>query len=410
MNDNPNRPAGGLSRRRLLRHAAAGSLLLPMPFIARGALAEETFRVGWIRPTTGRLASSFAPLYAGGLIAIDEINAAGGILGRKVVTVEEDDEASPAKQPAVIKRLKDAGVSYVVGPTGSPQVLSSLAFTTPAQMIQCGIANAADQGDAAKYPYNYMCVWSTEQEGEAAAAYMANQLKIRKIGLLQESTPFGEQAGNATKRKFKELTGQDPASVQVYPATATDLAPYVKNLQAAGCEGVIVWMANTVHIGMAFNAMAQQKWLPPVIGHVNLFNDSLFDLVPLEALKNVYGIYYKNWTYTGSEQVPPRNMELARKLATVESAKGIQAFVAGCPHYDFLYLLKTAVEQAKSTEVAAVKKALDGIRGYKAVLGTINFSETSHAGIGMEDVTLASVASAKDPRSFGAIRERAPGA
>ncbi|MHA4875197.1 hypothetical protein ACX0FC_17670, partial [Enterococcus faecium] len=78
----------------------------------------------------------------------------------------------------MIKRLKDAGVSYVVGPTGSPQVLSSLAFTTPAQMIQCGIANAADQGDAVKYPYNYMCVWSTEQEGEAAAAYMANQLKI----------------------------------------------------------------------------------------------------------------------------------------------------------------------------------------------------------------------------------------
>ena len=53
---------------------------------------------------------------------------------------EEDDEASPAKEPAVVRKLKADNIDVVVGPTGSPQVLASLAATTQAKMIQCGVA------------------------------------------------------------------------------------------------------------------------------------------------------------------------------------------------------------------------------------------------------------------------------
>src|SRR5580698_5614104 len=76
-----------IDRRALLRLAArAGVAALG----AGQAFAQQPppFKLGWIRPTTGRLASSFAPLYFGGLIAIDEINAAGGILGRPITRVE----------------------------------------------------------------------------------------------------------------------------------------------------------------------------------------------------------------------------------------------------------------------------------------------------------------------------------
>jgi branched-chain amino acid transport system substrate-binding protein len=100
----------------------------------RAALAaEEIFNLGWVRPTTGRLASSYAPLYIGGLIAIDEINAMGGVMGRKIAQQEEDDEASPAREPAVIKKLQESGVRYICGPTGSSQSLAALAITTPAR-------------------------------------------------------------------------------------------------------------------------------------------------------------------------------------------------------------------------------------------------------------------------------------
>jgi len=79
-----------VDRRALLRLAAQ----LGVASVAGPAFAQQqqAFKVRWIRPTTGRLPSSFAPF--GGLIAADEINAAGGILGHQIARVEEDDEAS----------------------------------------------------------------------------------------------------------------------------------------------------------------------------------------------------------------------------------------------------------------------------------------------------------------------------
>lgn len=143
---------GSLDRRGFLATASrigAGAFgamaggLIPLSAFAQA----QPLNIGWIRPTTGRLASSFAPLYVGGLIAIDEINAAGGILGRPIARNEEDDEASPAKQPAVAKKLLDAKPVAIVGPTGSSQALASLAFTTPAKLPQTTFANAAEMGD-----------------------------------------------------------------------------------------------------------------------------------------------------------------------------------------------------------------------------------------------------------------------
>lgn len=415
MNDRENYPSRAAvlrpSRRQLLQGAAAG-LTSATIFGARQTTRAEgdELRIGWVRPTTGKLASSFAPLYAGGNIALEEINAVGGIMGRKVVPHEEDDEASPAKEPGIVKKLKDVGINILVGPTGSPQVLASLAFTTPAKIIQCGVANGAELGDAQKNPYHYMCVYTTEQEGMVAAKYLVERLKLKKIGILHESTAFGEQAASASQRTMKAIAGIEPVSVQSYQMGAADLGVQIKNLQAAGCEGIIAWMASNVHIGMAFNTMADLKWFPQVIGHVNLFNDSLFDLVPVETLKNVYGVYYRGWTYTNQEKVSDRHMSLARKFQQISAAKGIEAYIAGCPQYDFLWLLKSVAEQEKSLDSDALKRALDNVRGFKGLIGTFSFSPTSHAGVPMEDITIASVASGRDPRSVSALRERAPGA
>ena len=149
---------GSLDRRAFLGAASSlGMGLLGMGVSPILMAQNAPLTVGWVRPSTGRLASSFAPLYVGGLIAIDEINAAGGILGRPIVRKEEDDEASPAKQPTVMKKVIDAGALALVGPTGSSQALASLAFTTPAKLLQSTYAFAADLADGAKYPFHYQC-------------------------------------------------------------------------------------------------------------------------------------------------------------------------------------------------------------------------------------------------------------
>jgi branched-chain amino acid transport system substrate-binding protein len=397
-----------IDRRALLRLAAQAGVAFGMGGSAF-AQQQQPFKIGWIRPTTGRLASSFAPLYFGGLIAVDEINAAGGILGRPIARVEEDDEASPAKEPGIVRKLREQEIGCFVGPTGSSQSLASIAATTAAKTIQSTYAAAAEAGDGRKYPYHYQIMFNTDQQADVCVEYMVQKLGLKKIGILQENTAFGEQAAAATKTLLQKKFGLSPVSEQVYPIAAPDLSAYVGNLQKAGADGVIGWIANVPNAAMIFNAMKTLKWFPPVAGHSGLMLPALFDLVPAEAVKNVFATYYRNFTWTDTEQPGERQTAFARKLAQYPEARGFEVNVAAAPYYDFLYCLKAAIETEKSFEPDAIKRGLDNLKGFKGLLGDISFTSENHSGVGVKDVVLVSVASGQDPRAMGCLRARAPG-
>lgn len=398
---------GSLDRRGFL--STAGRLGVGMLGMGAAPLLmaqQQAFTVGWVRPSTGRLASSFAPLYVGGLIAIEEINAAGGILGRPIVRKEEDDEASPAKQPTVMKKVIDAGVNALVGPTGSSQTLASLAFTTQAKLIQSTYAFAADLGDGKKYPYHYQCSYNTDHQAEAAVRHLADNLKLKKIGILQENTAFGEQVGNACKEALKKR-GLKAVAAEVYPITAPDLNSYIGNLRKAGADGVLAWIANTPNAAMAFNAMHSQKYYPQVAGHNGLFLERLLDLVPMDAIRGACGTHYKALTWSDKEQPGPRQQAFAKKLAQYPEVKGMETAVVMSPYYDFLHLLKAVIEQEKSFEPDRIKRALDNVKGYDALVGKISFTPTNHTGLGPEELAMGTLISVKKSQSQGLFRERA---
>ena len=416
MSDRANRPSlirpdGEISRRGLLHAAAAlGGGAMGGFGLSGLALAQAgaPLKIGWVRPTTGRLVSSFAALYTGGLIAIDEINAAGGIMGRQIVRDEQDDEAAPAKEPGIILKYQEAGVNFICGPTGSSQSLASVASTTPRKMIQTTYALAAEMGNGAKYPYHYQTIFNSDQQAEACVAYLADVLKIKKIGILQESTAYGEQITPVSKAELKKR-GLDPVDVQVFPLNAPDLSIYVQNLKKAGAEAILMWMSTVPNAAMIFNALNTLKWFPPITGHTALFLESLLGLVPPEALTNVYATWYKSLTWSDTDSPGERQIAYAKKIASYPDAKGSEINAAGSPFYDFLHLLKMAVEQAKSFDTDRVKAVIDSTKGYKGMLGTLNFSAEKHSGIGVEDMVMASISSARDPKAMSIFRARAKG-
>lgn len=382
-----------------LMGAAAGSAFAQTP--AQG----QPLTLGWIRPSTGRLASFYAPQWVGGLIACDEINAMGGIMGRPLVRVEEDDEASPAKEPVVAKKLLDAKPFAFVGPSGSSQALASVAFSTQAKVFQTANAGAAEIGDATKYPYFYQTMMDTGRQTEVMVRHLIDKMKVKRIGIMQENTAFGEQ-GTKTTLAMLATMGIKDVPVEVYPLTAPDLAPYVRNLRSANVDGVIAWIATAQAAAGAFNTMNRLQWSPPVVGHTGIFTESIFDFVPVEAVKNVYATFYRTLTWAGSEMPSERHIAYAKKIATYPEAKGNEPFVAAAPYYDFIYLLKHGVETAKSFDPEKVKAVLDNTKGFKGMLGNMSFTATNHSGLGADDVVLASIASAKDPKSMSIFRER----
>ncbi|MBR0934291.1 ABC transporter substrate-binding protein [Bradyrhizobium jicamae] len=382
--------------------AALGASALARPAFA----ADDAFNIGWVRPTTGRLASSYAPLYIGGLVAIDEINAAGGVMGRKIARQEEDDEASPAREPAVIKKLQEGGVRYICGPTGSSQSLAALAVTTASKTITTMYAIASEAGDGTRYPWHYQCTFNSDLQAEMASRYLVETLKLKKIGILQENTAYGEQVVAACQTILKKL-GVTPVGVEVFPITAPDLNGYVGNLRKAGADGVLFWTGSTPITAKGFNSMHGQKYYPAIAGHSSLFADSLLDLVPEEALKNAAGTYYKTLTWSDKEEIGVRQMEFARKANVFPETKETGVNVAASPFYDFLYMVRAAIESEKSFEPEKVKRAMDATKGYKGLLGSLNFTPTNHAAISIEDMTMATLLSGRDPKAMAVFRKRA---
>lgn len=399
--------AAKISRRTILRGASAAGLALATPGLLRSgtAMAQENWPVGWVRPTTGPLASTFAELFIPGDIAVAEINAAGGMLGRQIVRVEEDDQASPAAQPAIVRKLSEAGVNCIVGPVGTSQTLASLVASTQMKMIQAGYVASSLMGDTSKYPYHYHLFMTIEMEAEAGVAYAVDRLGLKKVAILAESSGFGKEI---TERTIEYLAkrGLEPAAVQEAPVTAPDVSGYLRNLRDSGAEAVMMWFASKPFSARVFSGMAAMGWVPEaVVGHGIVLDPVTMDNADPELLPRITSPYFRNFSWKGDAAMPERQVKFAKDIA----ASGTPATpnIAMAPWYDFLHLVQRAAAEAGSLDSDALKAAMDNVRDYDGMLGRITFTAESHVGLSPDSIVMVTSASGRDERSMGIFREQA---
>ncbi|SEK16716.1 MULTISPECIES: ABC transporter substrate-binding protein [unclassified Variovorax] len=396
-----------LSRRDVLGlgSALAGASLMggaQNVFAQRG----DTIKIGSARAMTGLVASSFAPLYVSVKIAVEEINAKGGILGRQVEIVEADDESSPAKEPAVMRKLIDAGAQALLGPVGSSHTIAAATTTTAAKVIHAGGGWAEELADGRKYPYHYQFTYNTGHQGEAIARLIVEKLKLKKVGILQENSGLGESGGAATVRSLKKR-GLEPVGIEVYPPNATDLKVYLNKLRAAGADAIVLW--NSPVQGMLLTAAGLQamKWYPALLGGNSLFSNTVLENTDPEVLKNAYGTLIKTMTYSATEAPGARQVAYAKRVVTFPEAKFWEINAAISPFYDYLHLLKAVVESEKRFDTERIKKAFDATKDYDGMIGSISFTPDNHCALTGDQMVMATLLSGKDARSMGVFRERA---
>lgn len=426
--DNRNSRGSQMNRRVFLGRAGlvgAGALVAPGVLAACGSSSKSTASnpggtkagggsvgaglvVGSLRPLTGLLASSYSPLYMNAQLALQEINAAGGILGKPLSLKNVDDTGSPAGEPQAVKQLQSDGIRFVIGPTGDSNTEAALAVLTVNKMISCGFVQSDFAGDASKYPYSYHPYFDTTEEGDQMAQYMVQQLGIKKVAYLEENSALGQNVLGPMKATLAKY-GATLVSTQEYSITDNNFEPFVTNMRNAGAQGIIATLGNVPNTVSFYNALIQVGWFPPTVSHAApLLTAVTSKTWPSELLKNVYCATLKNYSYPANGQPPQTNVAFVNKL------KQIPGFSSGgspsAPFYDFLKILAMVINDIKSTDVSSVKKALDGVRNYAGMNGTITFTPTNHNGIGISDCTIVTAASASDPRSMGGyFFQQAPG-
>lgn len=401
--------AGQINRRTVLSSAAA---LAAGSLVGRNAFAADDVKIGWIQATTGPLASSFGPLYLAADIALDEINAGGGILGRKLVKVTADDQASPAQEPIVTRRLIEDGCKFIVGPVGSSQALASLEVSTPQKVIQATYASATEMGDGTRYPYHYQFNFTTDAQAVKHAEYLGLR-GFKKIGVLVEDSAAGASLLIAAK---KELTarGMQIVSEQTFPIKVADMTPFLRKLRSDGAEALQAHVSNNADITQTLIGLSRIGWKPVIAGHTGLLFAGTPGAIPDAArYSEVHAATFRALTYTDQETPPERVRVFVKKIAASSVPDALLGPAATTPFYDFLMALKFGVEKAKSWDPELVKKALDSSSGIPGLFGSMGFTAANHTAYDASVVAMAVSNSMEEPMSKeyrGLFRRRSPGA
>ena len=172
----------------------------------------------------------------------------------------------------------------------------------------------------------------------------------------------------------------EPVKDEVYPIAAPDLNAYVANLRKAGLDGVIGWIASVPERGDGLQChedpeMVSRRW--PVIAACS----STPCLTSCRQKRsNMFAARVPQADLDRHEQPGKRQNAFAKKLSR-DSIRRPRALACPLPPpvLRFSPVLKTAIEGEKSFEPEKIKKALDNLRGYKGLLGDINFTPENHS-------------------------------
>jgi branched-chain amino acid transport system substrate-binding protein len=383
--------------------AAAGAGMWSLPVRA----ADNEVRIGWIKPLTGPLASTFDGYFQAAEIALEEINASGGILGRKIVKVDVDDQASPANEPIVMRKLADAGVQLVLGPVGSSQALAAFQIGGPRKMLQATYSSADEVGDGTRFPYHFGFSSAGLAQVKRHVEYLM-ALGIKKAGILTEDSAAGASIRESIRQ---ELTANriQIVSDQVFQLKTTDMTPFLRKLRADGAQALDTHLSNLNDMTQFRIGLKRLNWMPPVVGGAGLL---LSGTVPDGAMyKDIYAATYRALTYTDTEKPPARVIEFARKLLRRDVSPTIIGTAVTSPFYDYLHSLRKAAEATKSLEAEAIRKYWDSGVDLQGLFGRLTFTPARHFGYEVDAMAMAVVNSENEPlaREFkGIFRRRAP--
>ena len=212
--------------------------------------------------------------------AIDDINAAGGLLGRKVVLTTRDDLSQPPKSIQNMSDLIDnEKVSVVFGPTNSGNALAWKHIPNQKHVPSIGMVGSGTDitKPAAAGGDNYMFRVSMVDRSQVAGlmAYASKNSKSKHIGYMAETTGYG-QGGLKDIQEIGEMQGIKPAAVERFGVADTDMTSQLNKMKAAGVDTIVVWAQGTP-TGQLLKSMEKINYFPAVLSSWAADNKSFFD-------------------------------------------------------------------------------------------------------------------------------------
>ena len=372
---------------------AASLSSFPAPAIAQ----SEPIKIGNLAAITGPASAPTQGFNRGVAFAVDAINAAGGIKGRKIEMVMRDTQGDPTKAVnATQEMISQLKVNCIWGPFNSGEALATTPIMARAKMPNIHPCVVESLIDVTKFPNAFRMAPSNNQWDDAVRNYCLNILKVKKVAVVGDTTGYGVTAVGASVAAFKK-DGADVVYNANIDATQPDMTPDMLRMKNAGAEAIVVWSVSTGGESRMFNTRAAMDWDVPFVGHPSMASGEISGLVEKpENWKKVYAIGYKSCSYDASGKLPPKSEDLVVRLkkANIALNDTLLWWIAG--GVDAIELFAKAVEASGSTDGPGIIAYLNTINKYPGYFGTYTWNATQHNGYPTEEVVMSEASTAKD--------------
>ena len=362
------------------------SVILTAGLLAAAAASAQDIKVGYNGDLSASpSAQSGQAAVLGMEAAIADINAGGGLLGKKMVLVTRDDTSAPPKSIQNMSELVDSEkVSAVFGPTNSG---NAMAWKHIANQKKIPVVGNVGSGTDITKPMsagadNYMFRVSMVDREQVAAlmAYVKkNGDKSKVVGLMAETTGYG-QGGLKDMEEIAKLQSIKIAATEKFGVGDTDMTSQLSKMKSAGVDTVVVWAQGTP-IAQLVRSMEKINYFPLVLTSWAADNITFYDAAGKALAEKP--IFMR----TVSENRTPAQQKLYDRIGSKLKAPG--SFSFALHGYDSIQIYAAAVKQANSVDGNAVRLALEDLKApIQGVLKTYEkpFSKANHEALTAKDL------------------------
>ncbi|WP_454677985.1 ABC transporter substrate-binding protein [Achromobacter marplatensis] len=353
---------------------------------ASGAALADDIKIGFNSDMSATGSADFGiSALAGARQAADDLNAAGGVLGKKVVIVERDDVGAPPKAIQNTNELVDnVKVNAMLGGVNSGNMLAWLHIVQQKKIPTISpVATATDiTGRYAKSPPNYVFRVSMRDRDQIAllAAYAARASKSGKVAIIADTTGYGQQ-GAKDALEILALHKITPVANEKFGPKDTDMSSQLNKIKASGADTLIVYALadSNAHV---MRSLEKINYFPTTLASwANLSSPFLRIAGPELAGKMIF-------TASITEDSSKESKALYDTLMKRDGR--VPTYVMAAQAYDSVKLIAAAMEQAKSTDGAAVQAALEQLSQAQGVIKAYQkpFSADNHEALSVKDFRL----------------------
>jgi len=332
--------------------------------------SEDGIRIGINYELSGKVATYGQSSVEGIELAIEEINKAGGINGKKIIPVKYDTKSEPAEATTLATKLMTQDkVVLILGPATSGSFKAQIPVAVQNKIpVISGSATADDVtvDESGVKEYAFRICFTDSYQGTAMANYALSKLSAKKaVIIMDSSSDYGKGLAKNFRETF-EAGGGIIVAEEAYVSKDTDFNGILTKIKGQDFDvifipgyyeeaGLIIKQARTLGIEV------------PILGADGFDSPKLLELAGAEALNKVY---YSNH-YSSLDQDP----KVAKFIENFKAKYNKEPDAFAALGYDLAKFAADAISRAENLKGESIKKALEGTESFEGVTGTFSIDE-----------------------------------